>query len=78
MFIFILRSLSSRVAFKPHVMEMFNSDMRAGDPGLVDIKKLRALYTAFLDGRRYLNGRHFFRVYAFESFVRRFEANIRF
>lgn len=66
-----------RGAFKPRVMEMFNSGMRAGDLGLVDTEKLRALYATFLAGRGYLNGRHFFRVYAFETFVRRFEAKIR-
>ena len=65
-----------RAPFKPHVLDAFSSDMRAGALGLVDPEKLRALYLGFVNGDGYLNGRHFFRVFAFESFIRRFEANL--
>lgn len=63
-------------AFKPRTLEMFNSAMKAEDLGLIDRKRLLCLYERFITGRGYLNGRHFFRVYIFESFLRRFATNI--
>jgi len=62
-------------AFKPAVMGAFHSDMMAADLGLIEAGKLRDMYAGFVRGRGYLNGRHFFRVYAFEMFLRRFLKN---
>lgn len=62
-------------AFRPAVSEVFHSTMMAADLGLIDAGRLRGLYAAFVRGRGYLNGRHFFRVYAFEMFLRRFLRN---
>ena len=58
--------------FAPRVLEMFASGMLSEKLGLINAGKLRASYRDFLAGRGYLNGRHFFRVYAFETFLRRF------
>jgi hypothetical protein len=62
--------------FKSRMLEMFDSAMMAEDLGLIDRKQLLGLYHRFVTGRGYLNGRQFFRMYAFESFLRRFAANI--
>jgi len=56
-------------------MGAFHSDMMAADLGLIEAGKLRDMYAGFVRGRGYLNGRHFFRVYAFEMFLRRFLKN---
>jgi len=63
-------------AFRSRTMKMFHSEMMAEDLGLIDRKLLLCLYERFVAGRGYLNGRHFCRVYAFESFLRRFATNI--
>lgn len=63
-------------AFKSESLEMFDSAMLAENFGLINRKKLFGLYKQFLSGRSYLNGRYFFRVYAFECFLRRFSENI--
>ena len=62
--------------FKFRALEMFDSAMMSEDLGLIDRKQMLGLYERFINGRGYLNGRHFFRVYAFEIFLRRFAANI--
>ena len=58
--------------FAPRVLEMFASGMLSEKLGLINAGRLRVSYRDFLAGRGYLNGRHFFRVYAFETFLRRF------
>jgi asparagine synthase (glutamine-hydrolysing) len=65
-----------RAAFRPSVSETFGSGMMAESLGFLDSQKLGALYSRFVNGHGYLNGRHFFRVYAFEMFLRRFAAHI--
>ena len=65
-----------RGVFQPHATRMFEGSMRAVDLGLLDATRLRRTYSDFLAGRGYLNGRHFFRVMAFEAFLRRFDSNI--
>jgi asparagine synthase (glutamine-hydrolysing) len=61
---------------RPHLEEMFAPGMMAETLGLVDSCKLREMYSRFVSGSGYLNGRHFCRVYAFEAFARRFAAHI--
>lgn len=58
--------------FQPHVRELFAGDMMAEDFGLINSADLRSSYTRYVAGKGYLNGRHFFRAYAFEAFLRRF------
>jgi asparagine synthase (glutamine-hydrolysing) len=65
-----------RGAFKNPMLDMFDSAMMAEDLGLIERKRLLDLYKRFLRDRGYLNGRHFFRVFIFESFLQRFTANI--
>ena len=62
--------------FKFRMLEMFQSPMMAEDLGLIDRNILLGRYNRFLSGRGYLNGRHFFRMCAFESFLRCFGAHI--
>ena len=61
-----------RGAFKPQVMALFDSEMRADAQGFIDARRLRRLYSSFAAGHGFLNGRHFFRAFAFETFLRRF------
>jgi asparagine synthase (glutamine-hydrolysing) len=63
-----------RGAFRPRVLEAFGPHMAAAAVGLVDGPGLRAWYGRFAAGDNRLNGRHFFRVYAFEAFLQRFGA----
>jgi asparagine synthase (glutamine-hydrolysing) len=66
-----------RGPLKPFMLEMFGSDTLMGSKlGLVDMETLRALHAHFLAGKGYLSGRSFFRVYALETFLQRFAANI--
>ena len=44
----------------------------AASLGLISATELRRAYERFTAGTGFLNGRHFFRVYAFEAFLRRF------
>lgn len=61
-----------RGAFRRRVLDLFASPMRAEAHGLIDRTRLNDLYQRYLSGHGYLNGRHFFRVCAFETFLRRF------
>jgi len=61
-----------KVEFKSHVMKLFGPDMMAASLGLISATELRRAYERFTAGTGFLNGRHFFRVYAFEAFLRRF------
>ena len=58
------------------VSREFNSDLLSERFGLVDRRKLIALYSHFKAGKGQLNGRQFFRAYALEQFLRRFESSI--
>ncbi len=44
--------------------------------GLIDRAKLCRLYDRYLNGGGYLNGRYFYRVCAFEAFLRRFDDHL--
>src|ERR1019366_1694653 len=70
-------TLWMRGPFQPQVQAVFDSDMMAESLGFIIGPKLREAYGRFLQGKGYLNGRHFFRVYAFEAFLRRFADHIR-
>ncbi len=61
-----------RGVFKPRVKALFESEMRADAQGYIDARRLRRLYSSFTAGHGLLNGRHFFRAFAFETFLRRF------
>lgn len=65
-----------RVLLKDELARVFRSDMLADRLGLVIADKLRASYERFCNGKGILNGRQFFRAYAFETFLRRFEPYI--
>ena len=65
-----------RGMFRPRVEAMFNGPMRAESLGFLDAAELRRAYAQFLRKKGMLNGRHFFRVMAFETFLRRFDAYI--
>ena len=65
-----------RGIFRPHVEAMFNGSMRADQLGFLSAFELRRAYGQFLGGKGMLNGRHFFRVVAFETFLRRFADHI--
>jgi asparagine synthase (glutamine-hydrolysing) len=62
--------------FVERTEEMFHSPMIGEDLGLLDRERLASLYGRFRRGSGILNGRHFFRVFAFETFLRRFAAHI--
>jgi asparagine synthase (glutamine-hydrolysing) len=62
--------------YRPATLAMFSSPMMADELGLIDRKELLKLYEQYLAGSGILNGRHFQRVYIFESFLRRFAAHI--
>jgi asparagine synthase (glutamine-hydrolysing) len=66
-----------RGPLKPFMVEMFRSNTpMVRELGLVDMGPLRALHARFLAGKGYLSGRPFFRVFALETFLRRFAASI--
>lgn len=65
-----------RGVFRPQVEAMFNGPLRAEQLGFLDASELRRAYQLFLSGKGMLNGRHFFRVVAFETFLRRFGDHI--
>jgi asparagine synthase (glutamine-hydrolysing) len=58
--------------FRREIASVFDGPMRAEALGLIDRSRLRQLYQRFIKGGGVLNGRHFFRVYAFEVFLERF------
>ena len=66
-----------RGEFMGRTNTLFNGELLGDRLGIVDAAKLRALYARFVAGGGVLNGRHFFRVVAFESFLRRFEVHLR-
>jgi asparagine synthase (glutamine-hydrolysing) len=66
-----------RGEFQGRVAALFAGEMQAARRGIVDAAKLRSLYAAFTRGQGMLNGRHFFRAVAFETFLRRFDAYLR-
>jgi len=55
---------------------IFEAEMMMEGLGFVNSTKLRAAYAKFRRASGYLNGRQFFRAYAFETFLRRFESFI--
>jgi asparagine synthase (glutamine-hydrolysing) len=57
---------------KGPTLEMFSAPMLAEDLGLIDRARLLYLYKQYIAGSGILNGRHFQRVYIFETFLRRF------
>jgi asparagine synthase (glutamine-hydrolysing) len=65
-----------RGAFEPRVSDVFNAPLLSESLGFVDAARLNEAYTRFKGGGGYLNGRHFFRAYAFELFLRRYESSI--
>lgn len=65
-----------RGPFRPYVEAMFNGSMRADQLGFLSAPELRRAYGQFLVGKGMLNGRHFFRVMAFETFLNRFADHI--
>lgn len=58
--------------FKIMTIDMFSSQMMSVEFGLIDQEKLNQLYSNYLKGKGILNGRHFFRVCIFETFLKRF------
>jgi asparagine synthetase B (glutamine-hydrolysing) len=62
-----------RGVFSPRFLEIFRGTTRAGELGFISEPALRSAYTKFLAGRGFLDSRHFFRAYAFEMFLRRYE-----
>lgn len=52
---------------------MLAKPMLAHTFGIIDQEKATSQYASFLKGKGFLNARHFFRLYLFESFLRRFE-----
>ncbi len=65
-----------RDRFAPNMLEVFRGHMLANELGFINTRELCGAYHRFRVGRGLLNGRHFFRVYAFETFVRRFADHI--
>ena len=61
---------------RERVSARFSSDLLAERLGFIDGAALRQLYARFTAGRGLVNGRQFFRAYAFETFLRRFESAI--
>jgi asparagine synthase (glutamine-hydrolysing) len=66
-----------REVFRERVLSRFVPGMKAEVLGFVDPVRLRALYERYLRGWGVLNGRHFFRAYAFEVFATRFAKYLR-
>ena len=62
--------------FKSLTLDMFSKPMMAEDLGLIDRGQLLDLYRRYLAGGSILNGRHFQRVFVFETFLRRFSQYI--
>jgi asparagine synthase (glutamine-hydrolysing) len=54
----------------------FRGDLLSARAGFVDGARLRALYSRFFAGSDAVSGRQFFRAFAFEEFLRRFEPSI--
>ena len=52
---------------------MLAKPMLAHAFGIIDQEKATSQYASFLKGKGFLNARHFFRLYLFEAFLRRFE-----
>ena len=52
---------------------MLAKPMLAHTFGIIDQEKATSQYASFLKGKGFLNARHFFRLYLFEAFLRRFE-----
>jgi asparagine synthase (glutamine-hydrolysing) len=65
-----------RGPFEPRVSDTFNAPLLSESLGFVDARRLNDAYTRFKGRKGYLNGRHFFRAYAFELFLRRYESSI--
>jgi asparagine synthase (glutamine-hydrolysing) len=65
-----------RGELRERVGARFATDLMAERLGFVDGAALRDLYSRFTAGRGIVNGRQFFRAYAFETFLRRFEGAI--
>ena len=63
-------------ALSERVGRVFGSELASERLGFVDGDKLSTLYAHFRKDRGRLNGRQFFRAYAFEQFLRRFEGSI--
>lgn len=59
------------------VKRTFEGPMRSEALGLVDGRRLRTAYARFCEGRGHLNGRQFFRAFAFEKFLHRFSAYLK-
>jgi asparagine synthase (glutamine-hydrolysing) len=62
-----------RGVFSARFLEMIRGTMRAEELGFISRPALLHAYRKFMAGRGRLNGRHFFRAYAFEIFLRRFD-----
>jgi asparagine synthase (glutamine-hydrolysing) len=52
---------------------MLAKPMLAHEFGIIDQEKATSQYANFLKGKSFLNARHFFRLYLFEAFLRRYE-----
>jgi|GEM_PF-253663 len=65
-----------RAEFIGPYRRMLAQPMLAHEFGIVDQAKAGSHYAAFLEGKGFLNARHFFRLYLFESFLRRFKDHI--
>jgi asparagine synthase (glutamine-hydrolysing) len=65
-----------RGVFRERATKLFESAMLAESCGLLDRARLNALFARYQAGKGYLNGRHFFRVCAFEAFLRKFEPHL--
>ena len=52
---------------------MLAKPMLAHEFGIIDQEKAASQHANFLKGKGFLNARHFFRLYLFEAFLRRFE-----
>jgi asparagine synthase (glutamine-hydrolysing) len=63
-----------RGELRERVRTLFQSDLLAARLGFIDAPALGTLFERFTRGRGIVNGRMFFRAYAFETFLRRFES----
>jgi asparagine synthase (glutamine-hydrolysing) len=62
-----------RRTLQPRVEALFASELLSERLGLIEGEALRRAYQTFASGRGTMNGRQFFRAYAFEIFLREFE-----
>jgi asparagine synthase (glutamine-hydrolysing) len=62
--------------YRPELDRTFKAPMLAAELGIIDPSRLLEQYRKFCSGRGYLTGRHFFRMFALESFLRRFQADL--